>query len=87
MGDTAPETPVPSGEITFMDRDEFLREHVGGRTDRELLIECLYGQHRVAVAVANLHALVQRIETEANETINSFGSPDALMAQARKFLG
>lgn len=87
MGETAPETPVPSGEITFMDRDEFLHDHVLDKTDRELLIDCLYGTHKIAVAVANLHGLVQRIENEANETIASFGSPDALMAQARKFLG
>jgi hypothetical protein len=49
----------------------------------------LYGQHKLSVAVARLHDLVQRIENEANETISGLGigNPDAMAEAARKFLG
>lgn len=83
---TAPEA-TGTAPAAFIDWDTFLAEHVAGKSDRQLIVATLYGQHKLAVAVAKLHALVERIETEANETIGSLGSPEGMAEAARRFLG
>jgi len=86
-------TENPSALPQKLTRDEFLHEHISGKSDREVMEDIayhlyVYGQklYDVARNLGTLDVYVHQIEKDAHEAMSGMMSPEGMAKMAAEFM-
>ena len=87
MATETPETGTPTPEKAIkLSRDQFLHEHISGKSDREVLDDIAYHLYVYGQKLYALWDYVHQIETDAHEAMAGMMSPEGMAKAAAEFM-